>query len=50
MTAQNPTVPTADAPRWPALIPIVIIAVPVALKLAGLGIATRGSSSVCCSA
>jgi C4-dicarboxylate transporter DctM subunit len=39
MTAQNPTVPAADAPRWPALIPIVIIAVPVALKLAGLGIA-----------
>jgi C4-dicarboxylate transporter, DctM subunit len=39
MIAQSPTVPTADAPRWPALIPIVIIAVPVALKLAGLGIA-----------
>ena len=24
-----------DAPRWPALLPIVIIGIPVALKLAG---------------
>jgi C4-dicarboxylate transporter DctM subunit len=39
MTAISPAAPSADAPRWPALVPIVIIAVPVALKLAGLGIA-----------
>jgi C4-dicarboxylate transporter, DctM subunit len=39
MTAISPTVRTDDAPRWPALIPIVIIAVPVALKLAGLDLA-----------
>src|SRR5512140_1500230 len=29
----------ANAPRWPALIPPVLIAIPVALKFAGVGIA-----------
>jgi len=29
----------AKAPRWPALLPILIIGIPVALKLAGLGLA-----------
>ena len=32
-------VPSPDAPRWPALLPILIIGLPVALKLAGLGLA-----------
>ena len=31
--------PGPDAPRWPALIPILLIAVPVALKLAGVPVA-----------
>src|SRR5207248_1358106 len=38
MSAIAPAVPT-NAPRWPALIPIVIIGVPVALKLAGVPVA-----------
>src|SRR5512147_2627322 len=38
MTTLVPPVP-ANAPRWPALIPPVLIAIPVALKLAGVGIA-----------
>src|SRR3954463_4297065 len=29
----------ANAPRWPALIPPLLIAIPVVLKLAGLGVA-----------
>jgi C4-dicarboxylate transporter, DctM subunit len=31
--------PGPDAPRWPALIPILLIGIPVAIKLAGLPIA-----------
>ena len=38
MSVAAPTVPH-DAPRWPALIPILIIAVPVASKLAGVPVA-----------
>jgi C4-dicarboxylate transporter DctM subunit len=38
MTTLVPPVP-ANAPRWPALIPPVLIAVPVLLKLAGVPIA-----------
>ena len=38
MSAVAPTVAPA-APRWPALLPILIIGIPVALKLAGLGLA-----------
>jgi C4-dicarboxylate transporter DctM subunit len=30
---------TVDSPRWPALIPIVLIAIPIVLKLAGVPIA-----------
>ena len=39
MTALNPTAPSPGAARWPALIPVVIIALPLALNLAGLGVA-----------
>ena len=38
MSVAVPAVP-ATAPRWPALIPIVLIAIPFALKLAGIDIA-----------
>jgi C4-dicarboxylate transporter, DctM subunit len=38
MSTLVPTAP-ADAPRWPGLIPPVLIAIPVALKLAGVDIA-----------
>ena len=38
MSTLVPPVP-ADAPRWPALIPPVLIAAPVVLKLAGIAIA-----------
>ncbi len=38
MSTLVPPVP-ADAPRWPALIPPVLIAIPVVLKLAGVRIA-----------
>ena len=38
MSTLVPAAP-ADAPRWPALIPPLLIAIPVALKLAGLDIA-----------
>ena len=38
MSTLVPTVP-ADAPRWPALIPPVMIAIPVVLKFAGVPIA-----------
>ena len=38
MSTLVPAVP-ADAPRWPALLPPVLIAIPVILKLAGIGIA-----------
>jgi C4-dicarboxylate transporter DctM subunit len=38
MSTLVPPVP-ANAPRWPALIPPVLIAIPVVLKLAGIGIA-----------
>ena len=31
--------PGPDAPKWPALIPILLIAIPVALKLAGVPVA-----------
>jgi C4-dicarboxylate transporter DctM subunit len=34
-----PAAPLPGAPRWPALLPILIIGIPVALKLAGIGIA-----------
>src|SRR5437879_13496837 len=37
MSVVAPTVP-ADAPRWPALIPILIIGIPVMLKVAGITI------------
>src|SRR5438876_9534446 len=37
MSVVAPTVP-ADAPRWPALIPIFIIGIPVMLKVAGIAI------------
>jgi len=39
MSAAAPAVPSPSAPRWPALLPILIIGTPVALKLAGIGIA-----------
>ena len=35
MTTLVPPVP-ANAPRWPALIPISIIALPLAIKLSGM--------------
>ena len=38
MSALAPAVP-ADAPRWPGLIPIFLIGIPVALKFAGVGLA-----------
>ena len=38
MSAVAPAVPV-NAPRWPALLPVLIIGIPVALKLAGLGLA-----------
>ena len=39
MNATAPIVAPRDAPRWPALLPILIIGIPVAVKLAWLGIA-----------
>jgi len=39
MTTLVPPVP-ANAPRWPALIPPVLIAIPVVLKLAGVPVAS----------
>jgi C4-dicarboxylate transporter DctM subunit len=36
MSAATSTAGTADAPRWPALLPIAIIGIPVALKLASI--------------
>ena len=36
MSAATSTAGTTDAPRWPALLPIAIIGIPVALKLAGI--------------
>ena len=38
MSVAAPLAPSPSTPRWPALLPILIIAIPVALKLAGLGI------------
>ena len=38
MTAHAPAAPV-DAPRWPALIPPLLIAIPVGLKLIGVPIA-----------
>ena len=37
MSALAPPVPN-DAPRWPALLPVLIIGIPVALKLAGIAL------------
>src|SRR4051812_43235926 len=39
MSVAAPMAAPRDAARWPALLPILIIGVPVALKLAGLGLA-----------
>ena len=39
MSTAAPALPSPSAPRWPALLPILIIGIPVALKLAGVGIA-----------
>jgi len=39
MSTALPASPTPGHPRWPALIPPVLIAIPVALKLAGVDIA-----------
>jgi C4-dicarboxylate transporter, DctM subunit len=39
MSVAAPLAAPRDAPRWPALLPILIIGIPVALKLAGLGLA-----------
>jgi len=39
MSAPAAAAPGPDAPRWPALIPIVLIGIPVAFKLAGVPIA-----------
>jgi C4-dicarboxylate transporter DctM subunit len=39
MSVAAPVIAPPDAPRWPALLPILIIGIPVALKLAGLGLA-----------
>ena len=39
MTTALPVSPTPRLPRWPALIPPVLIAIPVVLKLAGVDIA-----------
>jgi len=39
MSVAAPVIAPPNAPRWPALLPILIIGLPVALKLAGLGIA-----------
>jgi len=38
MSAVAPAI-EPNAPRWPALLPVLIIAIPVALKLSGLGLA-----------
>ena len=37
MTTLAPPVP-ANAPRWPALIPPVLIAIPIVLKLVGVDV------------
>src|SRR2546430_9267152 len=39
MSAAVPASPAPGHPRWPALIPPVLIAIPVALKFAGIEIA-----------
>ena len=39
MSVAAPVIAPPNAPRWPALLPILIIGIPVALKLAGLGLA-----------
>ena len=39
MSATAATAPGADAPRWPALIPPVLIAIPLLLKVAGVPVA-----------
>jgi C4-dicarboxylate transporter DctM subunit len=39
MSVAAPMAAPRDAARWPALLPILIIGLPVALKLAGLGLA-----------
>ena len=39
MSTALPVPPTSEHPRWPALIPPVMIAIPVVLKLAGVDIA-----------
>jgi C4-dicarboxylate transporter DctM subunit len=39
MSVAAPVVAPPNAPRWPAVLPILIIGIPVALKLAGLGLA-----------
>jgi len=39
MSVAAPVIAPPNAPRWPALLPILIIGLPVALKLAGLGLA-----------
>ena len=49
MSAARPGRLSSHAPRWPALIPPLLIAIPVVLKLAGVRSTTRGSSSRCCS-
>src|SRR5512132_3751534 len=41
MSVAAPTVPH-NAPRWPALIPVLIIAIPVVAKLAGVAIPNAG--------
>jgi len=39
MSVATPTVAAPSGPRWPALLPILIIGIPIAIKLAGLGLA-----------
>jgi C4-dicarboxylate transporter DctM subunit len=39
MSVAAPAAPLPGAPRWPALLPILIIGIPIGLKLAGVAIA-----------
>ena len=42
MSVAAPVLAPPNAPRWPGLLPILIIGIPVALKLAGLALPNAG--------